>query len=173
MAIIVVALVPVPAFSIPENASRIVPQAYKQAAIKYGVPPKILFAIALQESRKSIGNGIVRPWPWTLNIAGTPKRYNSAQKMLVDLAAVLSTGKTNVDVGIMQINMRWHRQRFRNLQDAVNPSLNLEVGAQILREEHSGCNKDWWCAVGRYHSRKKENSDKYIKSVKKHWSELL
>ncbi len=161
-----------PVLSLPNNASRIVPEAYQQIAISQGVPPKILFAIALQESRQSVGQKIVRPWPWTLNFAGDAKRYDNSQQVVLALSEALIDGKTNIDVGLMQINMKYHGHRFGSLAQAVDPVNNVTVAAQILKEEFKSCASDWWCAVGRYHSRRRSHAKKYISYVKSLWSDL-
>ncbi len=46
-----------------------VPPAYEEIAQETGVPKKILYAVAMVESRKN-HQGIYRPWPWTLNVRG-------------------------------------------------------------------------------------------------------
>ncbi len=160
------------AWCLPKNSSRIVPQAYQQIALKQGVPSKMLFAIALQESRKSIGQKIVRPWPWTLNFAGEARRYQNSQQVVLALSEALDDGKTNIDVGLMQINMKYHGHRFGSLAQAVDPVSNVTVAAKILKEEFKSCDLDWWCAVGRYHSRRRSHSEKYISMVRELWGSL-
>lgn len=50
------------------------PPAYKAIAIRHGVPPVVLYSVALQESGTRLRGQLV-PWPWTLNVAGTGYRF--------------------------------------------------------------------------------------------------
>ncbi|MCP1367808.1 lytic transglycosylase domain-containing protein, partial [Halomonas sp. BBD48] len=62
-----------------------IPTAYVVAAEDNGVPPEVLYAVASAESKVSLNAGI-RPWPWTLNIAGESMRFgdrNSACEALL------------------------------------------------------------------------------------------
>src|SRR5690606_25458454 len=56
------------------RAQEIPPPAYQVAAQRAGIPSSVLYAVALQESGARI-NGRLVPWPWSLNVAGTPYRY--------------------------------------------------------------------------------------------------
>src|SRR5690606_11626175 len=53
------------------QARELPPTAYQQIARQAGIPAEILYAIALQESALLL-RGQLRPWPWTLNVAGRP-----------------------------------------------------------------------------------------------------
>lgn len=131
-----------------------VPSAYQRVAEKHGIPDSIIYALALAESGYTI-DGIYNPWPWTLNIEGDAQRYDTAEEALSGLQLALGKGK-HVDVGIMQINTRWHTHRVPELSDFLNPHINLESGAKILAEQRER-SADWWEAVGRYHA---PNNDK-------------
>jgi hypothetical protein len=50
------------------------PPAYQVAAQQAGVPPPVLYAVALQESGARLRGRLI-PWPWTLNVAGRAERY--------------------------------------------------------------------------------------------------
>jgi hypothetical protein len=52
------------------------PTAYQVAARQAGVPPTVLYAVALQESSIRLRGERV-PWPWTLNIAGASRYYST------------------------------------------------------------------------------------------------
>jgi soluble lytic murein transglycosylase-like protein len=126
-----------------------VPNAYRTIAKQYHVPADILYAIALAESgyrHKKIFN----PWPWTLNIKGAGKRYRNHHQAKTALLNARKT-KQHVDVGLMQINTKWHGHRVFQAEQLLDPFTNLKVGATILKEFHKK-HGDWWVAVGLYHS---------------------
>lgn len=154
--------------------SRIIPQAYVTIAKSHGVPPRVLYSMALVESGKRISKGVFRPYPWTLNVRGKGQRFGSAAETVARLREVMRKGITNVDVGLVQTNMHWHGRRYKSLGLAVDPWSNVNVAATILLEEYNRCGKkDWWCAAGRYHSYRPTHGENYVASLKKYYSQLL
>ncbi|CAJ3477534.1 transglycosylase SLT domain-containing protein [Burkholderia pseudomallei] len=136
--------------SMPSAAITPPPPAYQLAAHDAGVPSVVLFAVALQESGTHL-QGRVIPWPWTLNVAGTAYRYRTRAAACRALHVALPiVGATHVDVGLTQINLGYHRERFADPCDALDPYRNLDAAASILREQHVA-GEDWLAAVGRYH----------------------
>ena len=106
--------------------------------------------IALQESAKLFGHRVL-PWPWTLNVRGTPRRYGNYGEAVADMAAIVLSGTSNVDAGVMQVNWGYHRHRLQSANRALDPYPNLHIGATILRE-HYDATGDWFVATGRYHA---------------------
>jgi hypothetical protein len=126
------------------------PVAYRTAAVKADVPETVLYALALQESRAKLPSG-VKPWPWTLNIAGEPWRFADRDTACFALSlAVEAVDPKRIDAGLGQVNIGWNGHRFKTLCEALEPHRNLEVSAQILRE-HYDATGDWVTAAGRYH----------------------
>ena len=60
---------------LPTAAQAEVPARYRQAAAEYGLPAKVVYAVALTESGLRLQSGRARPWPWTLNIEGQGHYY--------------------------------------------------------------------------------------------------
>lgn len=129
---------------------RIVPPAYGYAARQAGVPPRLLYGVALQESAMLFG-GHVLPWLWTLNVAGIPHRYATYPDGVRALAYwVGERGIRNVDCGPMQVNWRWHSDKLRTFAQALEANNNLAVGASILAAHYRETG-DWFTAAGHYH----------------------
>lgn len=127
-----------------------VPLAYQVTARLGAVPERILFAVALQESG-SDHTGQLLPWPWTLNVAGEARRYNTRKQTCSALMDALSQWPgQRVDVGLCQINIGFHGSRVAHPCDLIDPYQNLQIAATILREQHSQT-RDWLRAVERYH----------------------
>lgn len=131
-----------------------VPPGYGAVGREVGVPPAILFAVAMEESRRLWAGTKERrllPYPWTLNVAGTPCRFESEKACLGYLQLLLQNGRTLVDIGLMQVCWKYHAHRFANAAQAIDPYTNLRAGARILRE-HYDASAEWLAAIGRYHS---------------------
>ena len=126
------------------------PPAYEAAARSAGVPSDLLFAIALQESGLAYRGRFVA-WPWTLNVAGTPMRFDRQDVACTALHQALeSTTATRIDIGLAQVNVGYHRHRYRDACDLLDPYRNLAIAAQILREQYRP-GEPWLMAAGRYH----------------------
>lgn len=126
------------------------PPAYRTAAMAAGVPPTLLFAIALQESGLTYAGRLI-PWPWTLNIAGIAHRFHRQREACnALLSALRSISPYRADVGLAQINVGYHGHRVDHPCALLNPRVNLRVAAQILLEQQRP-EDDWLAAAGRYH----------------------
>lgn len=127
-----------------------IPIGYVRTGQLEQVPPAILYGVALQESARMFGRYAL-PYPWTLNVAGEPRRFQTHTEAVNSLRESVRLGITSVDCGLMQVNWRYHNQKLGDYHRALDPYPNLRVGAQILRG-HYADTQDWFKAVGRYHS---------------------
>ncbi len=151
-----------------------VPAAYRTLATESGIPYTLLYAVALTESGKQVASTqIVRPWPWTLNVAGQGYFYGSRLAAWQALTAWLEQGKRSIDIGLMQVNWRYHQERLGSPWQALDPYFNLRVGAAILRACYS-IRQDWWASVGCYHSPANvERAERYRHRVTSQWQRLV
>ncbi|MCS2611050.1 lytic transglycosylase domain-containing protein [Halomonas dongshanensis] len=131
-----------------------IPSAYVVAAEDHGVPPAVLYAVASAESVVRLDAGR-RPWPWTLNVAGTSMRFGDRSSACQALTDALETTQI-VDVGIAQLNVRWQPQlfgagqRFADPCEGLDPYANLDEAAALIRGHFDDAG-DWLIAAGRYH----------------------
>lgn len=127
------------------------PPLYGQIAGQQGVPVNYLYAIAQTESNTKLTIGFY-PWPWTLNIAGTSKRFATFQEACNEAnSAVAEHGGKSVDIGIGQLNWGYNGHKyFATPCDSLFPRRNLEVAAMLLRT-HYNTTGDWLEAAGMYH----------------------
>lgn len=140
-------------FAAPLKAVAI-PSGYVLVAREFRIPPAVLYGVALQESVMLFGEARRRtplPWPWTLNIAGTPVRLPTRHAAEHRLRAALQAGIDSVDIGPMGINWHYHQHRLLSVERSLDPYWNLHVGAVLLAGHFADC-ADWSEAVGRYHS---------------------
>lgn len=149
-------------------AQEVPPPAYQLAARQAEVPAAVLYAVALQESGMT-RRGRVVPWPWSLNVAGSPKRYATQAEACAGLQRALrQVPPTRIDAGLGQINLGYQAQRFDHPCELLDPYRNLAIAAEILREQHRP-GEDWLIAIGRYHRPAGgEPAARYRRSVHRH-----
>ena len=155
------------------HAGEIPPPAYQLAAQRAGIPSTVLYAVALQESGVRRDGRIVA-WPWSLNVAGASRRYATpAQACAGLLQALREVPPTRIDVGLGQINLGYHTQRYRQPCDLLDPYNNLRIAADILKEQHTP-GEDWLLAIGRYHRPAGgAPAARYRRSVSQHLQRVL
>ena len=155
------------------TAASTVPKGYRVVAEAHAIPAALFYAVALAESGKRIeAIHDVRPWPWTLNVHGNGRFYPSRRAATVALQEALATGRTSVDVGLMQVNWRYHRSALGEAGEALDPYRNLHVAAAILTACYRS-RRDWWAAVGCYHApNDAHRAERYRERVRGLWSDL-
>ncbi|MEX0707251.1 MAG: lytic transglycosylase domain-containing protein [Woeseia sp.] len=150
-----------------------VPPAYRATAAQHGIPVELLYAMALAESGKQVATGhldaVHRPWPWTLNIAGRGTYFASREAAWLALDRSLAAGQTSVDIGLMQVNWRYHADALGSTWRALDPYHNLSVAAEILKRCYRE-RRDWWTSVGCYHAPSNDQrARRYRERVLAHW----
>ncbi|WP_339803227.1 lytic transglycosylase domain-containing protein [Saezia sanguinis] len=155
------------------HGQEIPPPAYQIAASEAGIPSTVLYAVALQESGTPI-RGKIRPWPWTLNVAGKSLYFTSRDAACQELTCALKqTSAKRVDVGLGQINVGYHGERVTTPCDLLDPGTNLSIAATIIKEQHRD-GQDWLITMGKYHSPANgEAAQRYRSSARHHLYRVL
>lgn len=134
------------------------------------LPAGLLQAIALAESgRWDAARRAALPWPWTVNAGGEAARFASKEEAVRHVERLRAQGRSNIDVGCLQINLGWHPAAFTDLAAAFDPDTNAAYGAAFLatlREEAGS----WEAAVERYHSRDPDRGQSYRERVWRFWA---
>lgn len=147
-----------------------IPFGYRYVAHAQGVPAEVLYAIALQESQMRFGDAAL-PYPWTLNIEGSPKRFDSYQESVAALIGCLRSKVLSVDCGLLQINWKYHHRKLQSPARALDPYPNITVGAQLLRLHFTKA-KSWFQAVAHYHNADPVIGQRYAASVFGHLARI-
>tara|TARA_B100000886_G_scaffold334862_1_gene291035 strand:- start:734 stop:1369 length:636 start_codon:yes stop_codon:yes gene_type:complete len=134
---------------------------------KIKLPNKLLSSISLTETGYS-KNGTFAPWPWTLNVNGKSEYFDTKKEMASHLHKKLSENITNIDIGCMQINYIYHSKNFRNIDDMINPHLNVEYAGKFLVKLFNKY-KSWNKAISYYHSSDPKRMREYLEKVKRNW----
>ena len=136
------------------------------AELYYRIPQYLLLAMAFVESGRTIGSGRM-PWPWTLNIGGKGQFFGGQREALASLESNYSS-KALIDVGLMQVNTRWHARKFRNLEAMLDP-YNNTVYAAFYLASLAYENGSWTKGVAGYHASKKTARERYLCRVLAEW----
>jgi hypothetical protein len=148
---------------------------WEVAARAAGVSATDLYGIALQETGMRWDDGTFRPWPWTLVVNGPSTqtfRYANQEETVSALNRLVSHGITNVDVGLMQVNLKYNGKAYvKSPADLVEPRTNLIVATHVLKATLKAANTKRQ-GIGRYHSRTPWRSERYADRIN-HYSQKL
>ena len=131
---------------VPPAAGKVCEREMASAATKHGVPLGVLYAVGLTES----GNrGSLQPY--AMNIAGKAYFGANAADVVARLAEAQRSGVKLVDLGCMQINHHYHREKFASLEAMIDPRQNVEYATLFLKQLKAR-EGSWTLAVARYHA---------------------
>ena len=105
------------------------------------IPSGLLLAIATVESGSE---------PYALNIQGKSLIGSNKREAAALIHEALAEGITNIDVGVMQLNVKWHRENFGSIEEMLEPKKNIEYAASFLLTLYKKYG-DWHKAVRLYH----------------------
>lgn len=137
----------------------------------YNIPPHLLKAISLIESGRTLKPGQRVAWPWTINVNGKGYVYETKQQAINAVRKFQRQGKTSIDVGCMQINLKHHPTAFKHLEEAFDPQLNVAYAAQFLNNLKRQLG-NWRTAVAHYHSSTPQFHYPYREKIQKQWATL-
>ncbi|MGI9449092.1 MAG: lytic transglycosylase domain-containing protein [Geminicoccaceae bacterium] len=160
--------------AMPEAEGRAtIPEVFHAAAELQDIPDaSILYAIAIQESgRVDQVDGMLKPWPWALNVGGEAQYYANMAEAWDALNTIFALPPRNIDIGLVQVSWPINRHVITDPFLALDPVTNLSLGARILRECFDRLG-EWWQAVGCYHSPTPERASVYRGRVYRHWLKL-
>lgn len=136
------------------------------------IQTNLLSAIALVESgrySKKYPSGIA--WPWTVTAEGRGKFYDTKEQALAAIRELQSQGVENIDVGCMQINLKYHPEAFKGIEDAIDPAKNVAYAADFLKRNYQET-KSWGEAATRYHSKTVHKAFRYEDKLLETWNRL-
>jgi hypothetical protein len=123
------------------------------------IPSGLLLAIATVESGSK---------PYALNIQGKSVIGRNKREAVDLIHEALANGITNIDVGVMQLNVRWHRENFGSIEEMLEPKKNIEYAASFLLTLYKKYG-NWHRAVRFYHSSRAEYYRKYSRKITLAW----
>lgn len=142
-----------------ERAAALSEQAHR-------IPTGLLGAIARVESGRAAGGGILEPWPWTVNAQGQGLFFASKVAAVAWVGQAEAAGITSIDTGCLQVNLHYHPDAFRSLDEAFDIAANADYAGRFLRQLVEGpAHGDWLVAAGLYHSSTPDRATEYRAKV--------
>ncbi len=103
-------------------------------------------------------------WPWTVNVKGKGYFYKTKAEAVAAVKNWQKRGYKSIDVGCMQVNLRFHGKKFASLEEAFDPEKNVDVAARFLKKRHQS-RGDWMKAATDYHSKRPSKARAYKKKL--------
>ena len=141
------------------NISALCDHAVTRAARETGVPVSVLQAISINESGRR-QNGQILPWPWTVNMEGSGRWFETREDALRYVYDHYERGVRSFDISCFQINYRWHGHHFESIEAMFDPYENALYAARFLSDLYSE-KGNWSDAAGAYHSRTPQYANRY------------
>jgi hypothetical protein len=138
--------------------------AIRNAERSAGIPTQLMAAIGRVESGRPDAQGIVHPWPWTINVEGQGYVYDTKTEAIAAVRDFQQRGARSIDVGCMQVNLMFHPDAFASLDQAFDPVANANYAARFLNQLYAQ-SRDWARATANYHSATPELGDSYQRKV--------
>ncbi len=148
--------------------------AVDKAEKNYQIKSNLLQTIASVESgRWNAQAGKRVAWPWTVHANGKGRYYKSKAEAIAAVKDMQQKGITNIDVGCMQINLKYHGKAFANLEEAFDPEKNVAYSAKFLRKLYKRNKQNWTKTAMHYHSRNLRRGTNYKNRLEKHYAQYV
>lgn len=139
---------------------------------KYGIKTHLLQTISSVETgRWDYNKEKFISWPWTINVNGKGQHFNTKEEAVAEVKRLQANGTKNIDVGCMQISLKYHSDAFNSLEDAFEPEINVEYSAKFLKKLYNR-RQDWQKAAMDYHSKIPSKGQKYRKKLVERYDEM-
>ena len=132
------------------------------------IPENLLSSIGKAEAGRILENNKYVIWPWTVNHAGKSLFFDTKKQMKKYVLKNVEKKDFNLDVGCMQINLKWHKNNFKKISDMLAIEPNVSYAASFLlqlKNKHGSWNK----AIKHYHSSDPNKNKPYLIKVNKFW----
>ena len=147
--------------------------AIKEIETSHHIKENLLTTIASVESGRYISKiGKRQPWPWTIHAEGKGYYYQTKQEAITKVKQLQTEGITNIDVGCMQINLKYHGKAFKNLDEAFDPKKNVSYSASFLQKLNKK-NKNWQKTAMQYHSKNITRGLNYKNRLETHYAKFV
>ncbi len=135
----------------PKPKRQSINELIKQAESKQNIPSGLLRAIGLVESRLQ---------PYAINYNGRGYFFKTKAEALKFVNDLIRKGETNFGVGCFQLHYKSHFNKFRSVNEMLDPARNVKYAASLLKHLYKYYNYQWSNAVRRYHS-----GDSYLNGI--------
>ena len=141
-----------------------------EAENAFNLPSGILTSIAKVESGRKTGTGVYRAWPWTINDNGKGLFFDTRKSAVDYIIKQKEFDNTHIDIGCMQISVKWHSHAFSSPESMLDPYTNIAYAAVFLEELYQ-THGDWELAIKYYHSADTKKNIPYLQKVNAVWKD--
>ena len=141
------------------NSKDFIHKLITTAETRHRIPSGLLLAVIKTESNLNI---------FALNINGKAFFFDDKNSALKAINKAIASGIFSIDIGIAQINYKWHGENFTSLESMLSPELNIAYAAQLLSKLKI-THGDWHKALRHYHSANSVHNQKYSRKVVTCW----
>lgn len=125
----------------------------------YNIPTGLLKAVSKIESEHN---------HLALNDGLKSHNFKTDKEVLERISYLKNIGKTNFDIGCMQINYYWHNQNFASVEEMLDVTSNVRYAASIIHGLYKA-HGSWQAAVRHYHSYEPKFYQIYSKKIALAW----
>ena len=166
--------------TLANKSNKQTPQTYELCSIAiseaektHQIKENLMQTIASVESGRYISKIKKRAsWPWSVHAQGKGYYYKSKEEAVNAVKSMQSQGITNIDVGCMQINLKYHGSEFSNLEEAFDPAQNVAYSAKFLKKLYTR-NQSWEKTAMQYHSKNISKGTTYKNKLIKHFAKYI
>lgn len=151
--------------ALSSRTTKVCDRAAERVSTESGVPAPILKALTRTETGTRRA-GAFGPWPWTVNMEGEGRWFDSRADALSFVRARQAAGARSFDIGCFQVNHLWHGEAFGSIEEMFDPHANARYAARFLTDLKREFGS-WDRAVGAYHSRSSSLACAYRKRFRK------
>lgn len=126
-----------------------------KAEQRYGILPGLLISIARHESNVS---------PWVIGSSGRAITNSNLNEASSKVTILINEGKTNIDIGVMQLNYHFHKNNFSSIDEMLLPENNINYAAFLLSNLYKK-HKSWQTAIRYYHSKNAVHNRPYSRKI--------
>ncbi len=154
------------------DASEMCTLAAARMEEKYGIKEHLLQTISSVETgRWDRNQEKFVSWPWTINVNGRGRHFATKEEAVAAVKELRAKGITSIDVGCMQISLKYHKNAFKNVEDAFDPEKNVEYSAGFLTRLYQK-RGDWQKAAMAYHSKVPSRGKRYKNRLVNRFKEI-
>lgn len=124
---------------------------FDEVGKEVGIDARLLYAVALAESATGKDKGRLGPHPWTLR-QSNPLYFDTKNEAIQKLRQLIQENGPAVDVGLMQINYRWHSDKVADPSELLDPTVNVRIAANYLVQMIRDTPGDLELGIGKYHA---------------------
>ena len=139
----------------------------KSVELQTDIPKGLLLGIGKAEAIRKFNNKYII-CPWTINHAGKSLFFDNKEQMKNYVFKNLKRKDFNIDVGCMQINIKWHKNNFKKISDMFEVNPNISYAASFLKQLKNK-HGSWDKAIKHYHSSDPKKNNPYLIKVKNFW----